>query len=92
MTSVAIFTRDVDGRGAKRETNIWIFMGPGDLKFKTWYPDKARLGENWEREELKVVHGKRGWAGWVPKSEEERQKFECYVQRALGLEWTAGRM
>ena len=40
-----------------------------------------------EGKELKVMKGKEGWAGWIPKSEEEQLKFkkQVYVQMVLGF-------
>ena len=71
---------------------IDCIMGTRDLKFKTWYLNKVRL-RAWdhypvvgkvEGKEVRQVQGKEGWAGWVPNTEEERQKFKTRVLRPEG--------
>ena len=64
-----------------------LHHGSRDLKCKTWYLNKARLSA-WdlypvlvkiEEKEMKIVQGKKGWAGWISRTEEERWKFEKQV-------------
>ena len=61
-------------------------MGPRDLQPTTQYLKRTRL-RTWDRfpvvvkidgKELRVKKGKKGWAGWIPKSEDEKQKFQEY--------------
>ena len=57
-------------------------MGPRDLKCKTRYFNKDRLSA-WDHylvmQELRIVQGKKGWAGWIPRTEEERLEFKKQV-------------
>ena len=62
-------------------------MGLRDLQSRTWSLNKTRM-RTWDHfpvvvkidgRELRVKKGKKGWAGWVPKSEDERQKFQELV-------------
>ena len=71
MTYVVKFLRD----GTKRvNRQMYFIMVPCDLKFKTWYLNKARLRTwdhlpnvvNIEGQELKMVQGKKGWKDGFP--------------------------
>ena len=70
-----------------RKTQIDCIMRPRDLQFQTWYLDKVRL-RSWghhlvvvriDGKELRVRKGKESWAGWIPRSEDERQSFKRRV-------------
>ena len=70
-----------------RKKQIDCIMGPCDLQSTTWYFNKTRL-RTWDHfpvvvkidgKELRVKKGKKGWAGWIPKSEGEKLKFQELV-------------
>ena len=61
-----------------------LHYGPRDLRSTTWYLNRTRF-RTWdhfpvvvkvEGKELKVKKEKKGLAGWIPESEDERQKFQ----------------
>ena len=58
-------------------------MGPRDLRSTTWYLNKMRL-RTWDifpvvvkidGKDLRPKRGGKGWAGWIPRFEDERIKF-----------------
>ena len=59
-------------------------MGPRDLQSKTWFLNKTWLRTSnhfpvvvkIEGKELSAKKGKKGWAGWVPKPEDEKLEFQ----------------
>ena len=67
-----------------RKKHIDKIVGASDLQSTTWYLNKTRrrtwdhfpLMVNIDRRDLRVKEGKKGWAGWIPKTEDDRQKFQ----------------
>ena len=88
MTSTWV---DADGPGACHSWRAWgskeehdHIMEPGDIlsttcdlnrtSLTTWYhfPVVVKI----DGKQLKAKKRKKGWAGWIPKSEDDRHKFQ----------------
>ena len=85
-------------RSRVQKKHIDSIMGPRDLLSATWFLNKTGMG-TWDHvpvvfkidgRELRVKKGKKGWAGWIPKSEEKNRssKNETSCEETLGR-WTS---
>ena len=74
-------------RSRNRKKLLDHIMGPRDLRSTTRYLNRVRL-RPWnhfpvlvkiEGKDLRVKKGAKGWAGWIPKSEAEKNRFQELV-------------
>ena len=70
-----------------RKKQLDFHMGPRGLRSTTWYLNKFRL-RTWDHfsvvvriqgKEMRAKKGVRGWAAWIPRSEDEKSKFQELV-------------
>ena len=86
MTTVNIILGGPGDLGFAR-SNLTTSLGLVTLRSTTWYWNEGRL-RTWdhfpvvvsiEEKDLRVKKGVKGWAGWIPRSEDERSKFQELV-------------